>query len=137
MFRNVKTQTAAARPRSGDRFSVFGADVVINGNLISDENIEANGRIEGDVRCATLVQGVDGTVIGNIVADEARLAGLVDGTVAARLVILAPTARITGDVSYDMLSVESGARVDGRFAHRAGGATPELMLCPEFAVAAE
>lgn len=138
MFKNGKNQPAPARvQRSGDRFSVIGADVTIHGNLTSGENLQVNGRIEGDLGCATLVQGPESVVVGNIAADEARLAGLVDGTVNARLVILAPSARVTGDVTYELLSIESGARVDGRFAHRDGAAASELTLQPEFAVAAE
>ena len=39
------------------------------------------------------------------------------------LVIL-KSARIFGDVHYDTLTIEQGAQVDGRFAHREPGALP-------------
>lgn len=121
MFKDKKRAVAApARPaRKGGSFSVIGADVTIVGDLITGSNLQVNGRIDGDVRCGSLHQGPGGTIAGNIVADEARLAGLVDGTVSAGLLILEPSARVTGDVSYETLTIESGATVDGRFAHRA------------------
>src|SRR3546814_17482913 len=75
-----------------------------------------------------LSQGESGTIAGNIVTEEARLAGLVDGTVTAQRLILGPTARITGDVSYEILSIEPGARIDGRFARREGAATAAQKL---------
>src|SRR3546814_16149842 len=80
-----------------------------------------------------LSQGESGTIAGNIVTEEARLAGLVDGTVTAQRLILGPTARITGDVSYEILSIEPGARIDGRFASREGAATaaPKLVVAAE------
>lgn len=121
MFKTKKAAEAVpVRPaKKGGSFSVIGADVTIVGDLVTGENLQVNGRIDGDVRCGTLHQGASGTIAGNIVAEEARLAGLVDGTVSAGLLILEPSARVTGDVQYETLSIESGAKVDGRFAHRA------------------
>lgn len=122
---------SAERPdrigKTSGSFSVIGADVVIRGDVTTKENLQVNGRIEGDVRCGALHQGGGGTIVGHIVADQARLAGLVDGTVSARLLILEPTARVTGDISYETLAIESGARADGRFAHREGAAVAELF----------
>lgn len=123
MFKSARKRVAVvpAKPtRRGECFSVIGGDVVIAGDVATEENLQVNGRIEGDVRCATLHQGQGGTIVGNLVADEARIAGLVDGTVAARVLVLEPTARVTGDITYEMLSIEGGARVEGRFAHRDG-----------------
>ena len=127
MFSKAKKEPPAApvkEPKRGGSFSVIGADVVVRGDLATGENLQVNGRIEGDVRCAVLHQGATGTVSGNIVAEEARLAGLVEGTVNAGLLILEPSARVTGDVSYETLSIESGARVEGNLTIRSGGDAP-------------
>lgn len=127
MFNKHRKEAPAApvkAARRGGSFSVIGADVVIKGDLVTAENLQVNGRIEGDVHCGVLHQGSGGIISGNIVAEEARLAGLVDGTVSAGLLILEPSARVTGDVSYETLSIESGARVEGRFAHRGAVQAP-------------
>jgi cytoskeletal protein CcmA (bactofilin family) len=118
----------AAPSKSGKRsasFSVLGPDVVVTGDLSTAENLQVDGRIDGDVRCAELHQGADSTIAGNIVADEARLAGLIDGTVTAAFVMLDATARVTGEVTYTTLCIESGARVEGRFVYRAAAAAEE------------
>lgn len=120
MFSKSKKEppaTPVKTAKRGGSFSVIGADAVIIGDLVTAENLQVNGRIEGDVRCGALHQGASGVIAGNIVAEEVRLEGLVEGAVSAGLLILAPSARVTGDVSYETLSVESGARVEGRFAH--------------------
>jgi cytoskeletal protein CcmA (bactofilin family) len=118
----------AAPAKSGKRsvsFSVLGPDVVVTGDLSTADNLQVDGRIDGDVRCGELHQGADSTIAGNIVADEARLAGLVDGTVTAAFVMLDATARVTGEVTYTTLCIESGARVEGRFVYRAPAAAEE------------
>lgn len=125
---------AAGKPaKNGGGLSFIGAEVVVNGDIVTDARLHVDGRIEGNVRCGTLSQGESGTITGNIVTEEARLSGLVDGTVTARRLTLCPTARITGDVAYEVLSIECGARIDGRFARREGGApgTPKLVVAAE------
>ena len=112
------SRTNQAAPKRAAGFSIIGPDVVITGDLVTSENLQVSGRIQGDVRCAALHQEASGAITGNIVAEEVRLAGLVDGTLSARTVTLETTARVTGEVSYTTLSIESGARVDGKFAHR-------------------
>ena len=46
-------------------------------------------------------------------------------TITSRLhgvtVTIHATARITGDVTYDNLTIEQGSQVDGRFSHRRAG----------------
>jgi len=49
-----------------------------------------------------------------VTADDARIAGTVDGTIAAKSLTIEASARVTGDLSYDAVSVETGAMVEGR-----------------------
>ncbi len=48
------------------------------------------------------------------------------GSIAAGSLVILKSARIHGDVSYDALTIEQGAEVEGRFAHRS--AAPALAL---------
>lgn len=102
--------------------SFIGPDVVIIGNMETLGDIHVDGRVEGDIRCAALIQGDGGRIAGGIVADQARIAGLVDGSIATRELLLSRTARVTGDIAYESLSIETGAQVAGNFAHRPAGA---------------
>lgn len=126
MFSSGKKPAAGSgrdRRKSGTvGLSLVGADVLVSGDLATTAQIHIDGRIDGNVRCDTLVQGEDGIIAGNIIADSVHLSGLVDGMVTARLVTLEPSARVTGDVTYETLSIAAGAAIDGRLTHREGGA---------------
>lgn len=125
MFGKKKQLPAAPvkAAKQGGSFSVIGADAVISGDVTTSENLQVDGRIDGDVRCGVLHLGQAGAIAGSIVAEEARLGGLVEGRVEAGLLILELSARVTGDISYETLRIQGGARVDGRFVHRTEGAT--------------
>ena len=65
-------------------------------------------------QATTVILGSAGQVRGSIVADDAQIAGMVEGTVAAKSLTIEATARIVGDLSYDAVSIASGAQVEGR-----------------------
>lgn len=125
MFSKKPTvQPAAGGSRamaSGSTFSIFGADTVIKGDVTASADLHVDGRIDGDIACAALVQGETGQITGAVRADSARLAGKLKGSIIASELVILRTARIEGDVFYDALTIEQGAQVDGRFAPRTPG----------------
>ena len=117
---------AATKPQgrtmSGNStFSVIGTDVTIKGDVSATADLHVDGRIEGDITCASLVQGETSTIEGSIEAESARLSGRLTGSIRARDLVILRSARIEGDVHYDALTIEQGAQVDGRFSHREPG----------------
>ena len=111
---------------SASTFSVLGPDIVINGDLSATVDLHLDGRINGDIKCAALIQGEGSEVTGMVVAETARIAGRIKGSITAASLVILKTALIEGDVSYGSLTIEEGARVDGKFTHRNG--EPKLML---------
>ena len=104
---------------SSSTFSIFGSDTFIKGDVTASADLHVDGRIEGDIACAALVQGETGEITGAVRAESARLAGHLKGSIVAGELVILRTARIEGDVFYDALTIEQGAQVDGRFAPRA------------------
>jgi len=104
----------------GETFSFIGPEVVVTGDIDTAGQIHVDGKVVGDVRCGSLTQGESGSISGNITAGEATLAGLIDGAVCAGTLLLEASARVTGDVLYETLTVSTGAQVDGRFKRRQG-----------------
>lgn len=104
---------------SGSTFSVIGTDVVIKGDISATADLHIDGTIEGDIKCASLVQGESSSISGGVVAETARMAGKVSGSITARDLVILKSAQIDGDVHYDALTIEQGAQVDGRFAPNA------------------
>ena len=110
----------AAKPMAtgNGTFSVIGSDVTIKGDIVASADLHVDGRIEGDIACASIVQGESSVIVGTVTTESARLAGTVSGSISARELTVLRTARIEGDVQYDALTIEQGAEVDGRFSHR-------------------
>lgn len=113
------------RTMGGSTFSVLGADTAIKGDISASADLHIDGKVEGDIACAALVQGESSEITGAVRAETARLAGTVRGTITARELVILKSARIEGDVHYDALTIEQGAVVDGRLAPRSGSKAPD------------
>lgn len=121
-----KTAPQSNRTVSGSTtFSVLGADTAIKGDIAASADLHIDGKVEGDIACASLVQGETSEIAGNIRCETARLSGTIRGTVQARQLVVLKTARIFGDVHYDALTIEQGAQVDGRLSPRGAVALSE------------
>jgi cytoskeletal protein CcmA (bactofilin family) len=119
---------------AGTTFSVLGSDVVIKGDIIATADLHIDGTVEGDIRCASLVQGEGSSIHGAVTAESARMAGTVAGSIIARELVILKTARIVdGDVHYDALTIEQGAQVDGRFAPNGRQQVPNVTIAAEAA----
>lgn len=118
-------------------FSVIGADVVITGNMSAKVDLHIDGRVEGDISCASLVQGESSSIDGAITAETARLAGTVHGSVDARELVITASAHVTGDVSYETITIEQGGHVDGQFRHKSKGSQTATAALTGVATGAE
>ncbi len=98
-------------------FSVLGADLAVKGDITASAELHIDGHVEGDIICSGLMQGEASTIHGSIRAQTARLAGTVRGGIEVGQLVVLKTARIHGDVKYDVLTIEQGAHIDGRFSH--------------------
>jgi cytoskeletal protein CcmA (bactofilin family) len=126
-------RAARSIPMGGEApsYSVIGADIVINGNIEASVDLHIEGRIEGDVRCATLVLGDSSTIKGSVHAERVRIAGTVLGSVDTKDLAIESTARVTGDVTYERLRVASGGMIEGSLKCKAGEAGDPLLKLVE------
>ena len=111
---NKNDKSAPRAGTGGGNLSFIGSEVIITGNVGGKGNLHIDGQVDGDVSCAMVILGPGGRINGHVTADDARIAGTVDGTIAAKSLTIEASARITGDLSYDAVSVETGAMVEGR-----------------------
>ena len=94
--------------------SIISPDLKIIGDLKSSGDIQIDGRIEGDINSRLLTVGEQATVEGCIVADTVRISGTVLGQVRAKTVHLDKKARVTGDITHEVLTMEAGAFFEGQ-----------------------
>jgi cytoskeletal protein CcmA (bactofilin family) len=111
--------------RGGHTFSVIASDVEITGNLSAKVDLHIDGKIQGDVTCGSLVQGEGSVIVGKVIAETARLSGKVDGSIEAGELVIEASARISGDVVYQSLTIAPGGMVEGKFKHR-GSSQPNI-----------
>ncbi len=108
-------------------FSIIGGDVAITGNIEASIDLHIDGKVEGDIACAALVQGPESRIIGHVIAKNARIGGVIEGSISAEELIVEASARITGDVSYETISIATGGMIDGRMTHLAKAADLKLV----------
>ena len=111
-------QSAATAKPTPTKTGAFMASVIskalkITGELQSTEDIQVDGQIEGDVHGVGVKIGENAKVKGTVYGDEVELAGTVEGKIESKKVILAGTARMTGDIWHQDIRIESGAYING------------------------
>jgi cytoskeletal protein CcmA (bactofilin family) len=97
--------------------SILSAEVVVRGTIVSQGDIQVDGRIEGDIRAASVVVGEKAVIEGDVFAEDAAIRGNVRGSISAHRVQLAATCRVSGNILHETLSVESGAFFEGNCRH--------------------
>nr|WP_306173951.1 polymer-forming cytoskeletal protein [Pseudoalteromonas shioyasakiensis] len=107
--------------------SIISEDVRLTGSLVSQGEVQLDGRIDGDVRVNHLVIGTTGLVEGSVVADSVIVKGKIIGSLNAGKVTIEQTAEVHGDVYQDTLSIEAGAVIEGNLKQRHEAETVELI----------
>jgi cytoskeletal protein CcmA (bactofilin family) len=97
--------------------SVIGSGLTISGNLVSEDDVQIDGRVEGDVRANSVTVGEHAVIQGDIIAEEAVIRGRLEGSVRVRKLQLCATARVNGNILHEAMSVEIGAIFQGNCRH--------------------
>jgi cytoskeletal protein CcmA (bactofilin family) len=93
--------------------SIISADLSLEGNIVSNGEVQIDGAVKGDIQCKALIVGVKGSVAGEVTAQSVRMHGSIKGMIRAKSVFLASTARMSGDVEHESLAIEPGAFMEG------------------------
>lgn len=120
----ARTPADAAKPGAENavEMSVMGRDIVVTGNIDATVDLLIEGRVIGDVSCATLVLGPDSSIKGRIKADRVRVSGQVDGAIETVELAIEAGAHVKGDVSYSRIRIANGGVVEGSLVYKAGAA---------------
>jgi cytoskeletal protein CcmA (bactofilin family) len=94
--------------------TMIAKDFNILGNVISDGVIDFDGTINGNVRCHSLNVRKNGTVTGEIVAEDVFVYGKIKGIIRAKNVYLYASCHIEGIVMHETIAIEDGAFIDGK-----------------------
>jgi cytoskeletal protein CcmA (bactofilin family) len=97
--------------------STIGEDLTITGDVTSTGTLVVDGRVQGDVRCLSLVLGETSQIEGNVNAEEVVIRGRLIGSVRGQRVMLQANAHVEGDLFHNDLAMEQGAYFEGGSRH--------------------
>ena len=88
----------------------------VKGDLDCASNIRIDGTVEGTLKTTgKLVVGVNGIVEGDVICDSADIEGKILGKLNVKnRLFLKSTADISGEIVFDKLVVEDGAKFRGQ-----------------------
>lgn len=112
------TEDSRGPTGSGGR-SHIGAGSRITGELYFPGTVELPGYVKGSVEAAAIVIEEAGEVEGELRASSITIKGRFKGQIKGGAVQLHATACVVGDITYESLSIQSGAQVEGECIHRA------------------
>ncbi len=122
-----KSQSASSGVGKKSAPSVISADMNVLGSIISDGFIDIDGNVDGNVKCDSAVIRTNGSVKGDVIANDVQIYGYVEGLVKAETVSLYHTAQVTGVIMHESLTIEDGAFVDGKFKRMERNAPDEVI----------
>ena len=127
MFGGKETHVMTSDGRSGAHggLTVIARGVKVEGSFQSPGDVTIEGNVEGSLSAGgVLTIGVEAHIRADVRANEAHVAGTIEGNVTlTKRLELAATAKITGDVTCETISIEAGACVNGKIAVGAKTAT--------------
>ena len=107
--------------------TLVGENSKIHGDLNYEGGCHIDGTVEGNVSAdadsnSALSISEQGTVEGGVTVPYVELHGIVRGDVcAAQRVKLGPTARVIGNVYYNLIEMAIGAEINGKLVHQPEG----------------
>jgi cytoskeletal protein CcmA (bactofilin family) len=112
--------------------TLVGSNSKLNGDLHFRGGCHIDGTVKGNVTAdsdtdSALSIGVSGEIDGRVTVPCVILNGIVKGDVfASQRVKLSSTARVIGNVYYNLIQMAEGAEINGRLVHQPEGQVPLL-----------
>ena len=107
--------------------TLVGANTKIHGDVNFEGGCHIDGTVEGNVLAdadssSALSISEEGNVQGGVTVPYVVLHGIVRGDVyATQRVELGPTARVIGNVYYNLIEMAIGAEINGKLVHQPEG----------------
>jgi cytoskeletal protein CcmA (bactofilin family) len=101
--------------KDGRKQFSMGPGDILEGRLVYDGSVHADGRVEGEVRATGNIDVANGaTVKALLEGANVTLKGQVEGAVTARdKLTLGRNARLSGDIQVRRLQIDDGATLNG------------------------
>ncbi len=108
-------ERASATRGSEVHETVIGSGITIKGELLGEEDVKIEGRVEGLIRVSkNLLVGQNGVIEADIEAENVNIGGTVTGNVVAQSKVeIFASGKMTGDIKGPRIVVAEGAHFKG------------------------
>ncbi len=103
-----------AKPVANAGPSILTSDMVLEGNLATNGELQIDGTVHGAVRAAVCIIEANGAVHGSVAAEEVFIRGRVIGPICGVHVTVVAGGHVEGDVLNQSIAIENGAYIDGK-----------------------
>jgi len=112
-------------PETLNSYNIISAGTFVKGELHTSGNVRIDGSFEGNIITkGRLIIGQSGNISGTVLCQNGEFEGQINAYVEVeQLLALKSTARLTGDVKTDKISIEPGAIFHGHCAMTADKTT--------------
>lgn len=116
MFKGKEAGKESRTPVDSGAINTIVPGTLIEGNIVLQGSIRFDGHLKGRLESkGRVVIGSSGLVEGDIVCNDADIAGKVKGNIHAReLTRLSAGSTVTGDIRTGQLAIEPGAVFSGK-----------------------
>ena len=121
---NRKGGAVPSQNRASAVPTLLSQDLVINGDLKTDGEVQLDGRLDGNLTAGKVTIGENGALNGKIVATAVVIRGKVTGKIDATSIELSETANVQADLLQDNLIVANGAFLDGKCSRKSAAPKP-------------
>lgn len=118
------------RKRQNVANTIIGLETRVNGDVHFSGGLHVDGVVHGNVSAdpdseGSLSVAEGATIDGGVTVPYVLLEGVVKGDVYAnKRVILGSTARVIGNVYYNLIEMAIGAEINGKLVHQPEGRVP-------------
>ena len=112
--------------------TIVGANTEVNGDLQFEGWCHIDGAVNGNVTAdpdsnSQISVSENANIDGGVTVPNVKLNGIVRGDVFAnKRLELGPTARVIGNVYYNLIEMAIGAEINGKLVHQPEGQVPLL-----------
>src|SRR3954452_16126323 len=102
---NNSVAPSRQRRKTAGRPTTIASEVIIEGHLVTNGEIQIDGTINGDVRARVCIVDANGVIHGEVYAEEVLVRGLLIGPIRDIHVHILAGGHVEGDVINETLSV--------------------------------
>ena len=93
--------------------TIVSANTEFKGAITASDSVEIRGKIEGDVRAASITVYAGAKIKGDLTADVILVQGHVEGRIQAQDVRLQAGANVIGEITHGSLGIDTMAIFEG------------------------